>query len=295
MWAGAGPSMGGQRRHGPHRTTRRPTPRCAARVDRPDRPGGRGPPAPRRGECAARRAGTARRAGCSGRSLAGWAHLLWRSGPSGARARRVAGGLPGPARGRRGPARLVGPRRPPSRSLALRLRGGSGHARRCARRAGCAVGAADSRRWALSGAPARCAFDLPVRAGRIGTWPQGRTSARRGHGRRPLLAVGRSPLWPAAGRVRGTSDQGGVDGAPRRRPSWAGPILRPAQRREALGGAGPGLGGGPPRPRASHRGGRRGDRERPTEGTRADGHRQQRRPGPAGGTTGVGVDHQSWA
>ena len=235
--------MGGQRRHGPHRTARGPAPRCAARVDRPGRPGCRGAPAAPRG--AAPLDGLAllgERAALGGLARGG-ADLLWRRGPSGARARDgwlavslarpedvaalpawlgrdVTGDDPWPIvlRGRGRPCR------PP-------------HSTSKAHSWGCPFAAVGS-----VGRPSRCAFDLPVGARRIGRGPPGSparaersrwsTSPRCG----PVPSV--ASCWPrrAHGSIK-VESTGRPDGA-RRGPARFFDLLNGAK---ALGGAGPGL------------------------------------------------------
>ena len=220
-------------------------------ADRPGRAGGRGARAPPPRRPAARRARPARGAGGPGRPHPRRGRQLRWQHPSGARARRVAGRLPGPPRRRGGPARLVGPRRDRRRPLADRVRG-----------RGVQPAAALDEQAALLGLPfaavgsvgprRTCAFDLPVGARRVGT--DAATARPLGEG----TVVDLSSLWagPLCGQLLAAAGaachQGGVDRTPRRRPPWSRRVLRPAQRREALGGPGPDLGSGRRDLRAPH-------------------------------------------
>ena len=219
------------------------------------------------------------RAATAGFAASGGCQLRGRH-PSPAGGRRLAGRHPGPARGHRRSLRLAGDR---GRSR------GAGRARpvltgRPPRRAGRAA-------RAPGGPPGRV---RPSAAGERGDPGGGAApTVAWGDGRhRSLVAVGGTAVRPPAPAGRRPRDQGGERDASRRRPEWAGGVLRSAPRRAGERRARLPLRVRPGCPPAAGRRRRRGHRGVPAPGSGPA--RCRSRTGAARrAAPGVGVDHRS--
>ena len=201
--ARSGCGMGGQRRHGPDRTTRGPAPRRAGRADRPGGPGGRGARtatavAPRR------RAGAARRAGGPERTLPRWGDQLWRRDR--AWCPRATGGsavsLARPDDVAALPAWL-GRDVPADDPWPIVYEAAAAMSAAALDEQAALLGTA-LRRGRLGGALRAIRLrSARLTAVRIGTGHRVARSVGGRHGRRPVLAVGRAPLWRSCWPRRG--------------------------------------------------------------------------------------------